>query len=116
MVLQHLAQIHAYSYAWIDTYFGGLSNFEKDFWPLTGDNWLYAENQEMEVLNDTMCNNAFDFLIVILEAMDYDQSVIDRVKAFSKVRMEVVKSVHPPKGTFNCMSHGDAWSNNFMFK
>ncbi len=115
-VLEQLARFHAASHHFLQTYEGGLDKFKEDYpiyihnkWIPSGDNtkFIYAMYADMwESISD------------ITKEYGTDEAMVAKVRAMgTTVFTDRLKSVIPPKQKgFNCLTHGDPWCNNFMFK
>ena len=67
VVLEQLANLHALSYHWIETYPGGLKRFQKDFWPMNGSAWIPMETPEMVAVTEGLFECVYDINMSIVE-------------------------------------------------
>ena len=116
LLLTQLSRLHAYSYHFVETYFGGLSRFQKDFWYMCGDDWLRGDEVTLQRHNQYL-DDMIEFTCTVLgECQGTDPGLVQKLREFKKVRKERMEAVAKPSGEFLCVNHGDAWVNNFMFK
>ena len=63
-----------------------------------------------------MFAGAFLFAELVLQQRPEEAALLEKVRAFGKVRRAEVEKMHAKEGRFMALTHGDAWANNFMFK
>ena len=63
-----------------------------------------------------MFENALIFTELLVEQRPEESALLEKVRAFRRVRKERTERACSREGKFLTLSHGDAWCNNFMFR
>ncbi|CAL4072357.1 unnamed protein product [Meganyctiphanes norvegica] len=105
-IVENLAKLHAVSYAYTKS-----NNFLEKF-P------CYENNKNMKVMNDFGMGLGIDLMSRFLKTQKDKTELANKLKVNKDAIVNKLKEYYEDvnKHKITCLIHGDAWSNNFMFK
>ncbi len=116
--LEWMARMHAASYHYLRTYEGGLAKFGAEFSSVIHDDWVSQRDKMMKMFLEAFLGSADTaFKAIIAEHLKEKRpDLVQRVMQFRERHGERLASLHNAMGSFSCLIHNDAWTNNFLFK
>ncbi len=113
-VLRQLALFHAYTFHFIEKF--GTDAFKEHHPEFIHDRWWPPSETGDYV--DVMYSEMYQVMASITEEFSDDADLSRRVAAIGEA--EFLRRIHavtpPSEEGFNCLIHGDAWVNNFLFR
>jgi len=116
LVLEHLAQFHGASYAFIEDFGGGWAKFKEDWELVSSESFLLEGNPMLEGMFDNGLSTCINILKGHPVEGDADaiQSLAGLIGKTYPIVQQILKGQSSNK--MNVLNHGDCWNNNMLFK
>ncbi len=116
-MLQELAAFHATSYHFINTYPGGKDGLNNDFQKLFNEDFFEEKQNE-----DVSMKSFIDLTIQLFGTVSAitkkfsSKDLAERMESYQGKILGDIGKLFSQKTGMICITHGDAWYNNFLFR
>jgi len=118
LVLHELAAFHATSHLFIKTYPGGLAKLAAECPRVFQDGKTFeSKSGSDDMLNKMvhMSQELFASCLTMVQMFGSDE-LARRMKSFQPKVSRIMREFFTPKSTYDIITHGDAWYNNFLYR
>lgn len=122
LVLDELAKFHALSFAYFNSFPGGIDHGLKEMELLVTDYFCANQDPFMKEVNDSYLEESHISIERNLEKCRDEDEKINFKEVYQKFRQDVEpfdmrnELYAPNPSDFNILCHGDVWFNNILFK